>query len=210
MWSQVSRYEKNNVITHAVGIVLSLIGIPILIKFASAQNSPNWELGVFAFCFGLLVVYITSTSYHLAIEAKKKVFFQKLDHIAIYFLIVGTYTSYLLRFLNTDLGHKFLIAQWIIVAIASVFKMYFVGRFETFSLVLYVALGCSVLLIYQPFFSNVDEISNIWLMAGGAFYLIGIIFFVWEKHEINHAIWHLFVLAGSGSHYMGMLHAYSS
>jgi len=204
----LSTYERNNAITHGIGILLSIIGIPFLMIAAMTLKSLPIEIGAIVFSFGLLAVFVSSTSYHLVSQAEWKKRLRKIDHIAIYFLIGGTYTAYILFYLNEGLGYWFLGIHWFLILVGVVFKLFFTGRFELLSTLFYLVLGWMVLPIIKPLLEVMPTEVMSYVIAGGVFYSVGVIFYIWEKYEVNHAIWHLFVLAGAGAHFVGLYLSY--
>lgn len=203
-WKQ----ELANSITHGIGILLSLIGIPVLLwTVADYQLSLlSWAtLGLY--WFSLLMVYINSTFYHALAKQSAKRVFKILDHISIYFLIAATTTFFVLRYVEGTAGIMFTIIQWLLVLAGTVFKIFFTGRFKLLSTFLYLGLGLMVLFIIQLLIVNMPGIVLGWILTGGALYAGGTIFYLWKKLYYQHAIWHLFVLAGSISHYIALLYS---
>lgn len=208
MIKEISKYERNNALTHGLGIVLSLVGIPFLLYLALKKAEVSVIVGTASFCIGLLAVFISSTAYHLASEQKLKFLLRKVDHIAIYFLIGGSYTAYILYYLNENGGLIFLLVHWSIIALGIIFKLFYTGKYEIVSTLLYLFLGWMVLPIIKPLTENMSDVVFNLVLAGGIAYSVGVIFYVWEKYEINHAIWHIFVLLGSGFHFYGLYYSF--
>jgi hemolysin III len=200
--------EKANVITHGMGILLCLLYGCIL--FLNLENSgfTNELLGIIVFTIGSTILYAASTIYHFQIDERKKEFWNIADHMAIYFLIGGSYTLFILKYFDSREGIEFLVVHWVLIAIGVAFKAFYTGKYESISVLFYLFLGWMVVYIYNPITANMSDISQIWLMIGGASYTIGVIFYVWERYKINHAIWHIFVLIGTFAHfysyYLGM------
>lgn len=197
--------EELNVLTSGLGFLLSLIGIPVLLlRYSYVDSNPKTLLGVGAFSLGLLMVYYSSTSYHYftgQLKAKWRVF----DHISIFFLIGGTYTAYILKYLgDSSTGINFLLVHWSIIAFGVIFKLFFTGRFEAFSVFLYLVLGWMVLYIITPARAVLPDDVGHWLIAGGLSYSIGVGFYLAERYKYAHPIWHLFVLGGSTFHFIGL------
>ncbi len=200
--------EKLNFFTHALGAILALAYIAILV-FSYKGPIPYIErLGILVFGIGALSLYLASTTYHLQIEAKKKFFWKKIDHISIYLLIGGSYTLFILKYYPTPKGIIFLILHWVIIFGGIVFKVFYTGRFEFISVLLYLVLGWMVLGIYEALTASMNSQVVNWLIYGGVFYSLGILFYVWKRYKINHTVWHLFVLMGTFAHfysyYMGI------
>ena len=203
-WKQ----ELANSITHGIGILLSLIGIPVVCwMVADYQLSPLSWATLALYWFSLLMVYINSTVYHALRNRSAKKTFKILDHISIYFLIAATTTFFVLHYVEGTAGIIFTIVQWLLVLAGTVFKIFFTGRFKLLSTFLYLGLGLMVLFIIQSLWANMPGVVFGWIIAGGAFYAGGTIFYLWRKPYYHHAIWHLFVLAGSISHYVALLYS---
>jgi hemolysin III len=197
------------VITHGTGILLSLIGAPILLVLAWNNHTFIRLISIVIYSLTMLNTYISSTWYHWEKEEKKKYKLRIYDHISIYFLIGGTYTPFILIFYNQPIGHWFLAIHWGIIVLAILFKLFFIGRFEFVSIASYLFLGWSFVFIYEPITSAMNLQSKWFLIAGGLSYTVGIIFYKLDKMPYNHAIWHIFVLGGSIGHYLAIWYALS-
>lgn len=196
-----AKHERYNVITHGFGFVLFLCLSPFLLMKANSFSS---LLGAAIFCVSLLCVYATSTAYHHAKQESLKSLFRKLDHIAIYLLIGGSYTAFILQYYNETGGYTFMMVHWGIIVLGIIFKMFYTGKFELFSTLLYLVLGWMVVFIYDDITRDMSTFALSTVAVGGIFYTVGVIFYVVEKIPYNHAIWHLFVLGGSISHYISI------
>lgn len=202
------KQELANSLTHGIGIILSLIGIPVICwVIADKQLSPaSWAtLGIY--WFSLLMVYVNSTFYHASRKQEAKKIFKVLDHISIYFLIAGTTTYFVLRYVEGSVGVVFVLFQWFLVLAGILFKIFFTGRFKILSTFLYMGLGLMVLFISQSLWVNMPGNVFAWIWIGGALYAGGTIFYLWKRLYYQHAIWHLFVLGGSISHYIALLYS---
>ncbi|GGK32265.1 hemolysin D [Yeosuana aromativorans] len=191
--------EKLNAITHALGAVLGIIALLLLIIFDS-HKTPWSRFSVIVYGLSIIILFSASTLYHAVKDENKKHYFRIVDHISIYLLIAGTYTPVLLITLNHSLGWTLFWVVWGIAAFGVVLKLFFTGRFEVFSTLLYLVMGW--LIIFD--FSNLSNaIGNgiLWLFAGGMAYTLGIVFYVVHRIPYNHVIWHLFVLAGAICHF---------
>ncbi|MBK9254422.1 MAG: hemolysin III family protein [Saprospiraceae bacterium] len=199
----LDKEEKANTITHAAGLLLMVLSAPLLIN--KMIEGGAWLItGGLSFCFGALFVFLSSTFYHLSIHESKKKLWRTIDHIAIFFLIGGTYTPFILKYYPTSDGMKFLALHWILILTGIIFKVFYTGKLEIVSTLMYVFLGWMVVFIYQPITSNMNDNVFMWLMIGGISYTIGVIFYIWEKLPYNHSIWHLFVLGGCFGHYAAL------
>ena len=196
--------EFANSISHAIGIPLSLSATICLILLSDKSN-PLELISIIIFGFSLLLVYTASTLYHSATEKKLKEKLLALDHIAIYFVISGTYTPFLLLKFNTTLGWIIFSILWAISLIASYVKWYYrheslKNKYNLISTILYLIMGWGIIYFLKPLIGKLDHEVLMYLLAGGISYTLGVIFYLWEKLDYNHAIWHLFVLVGSSLH----------
>lgn len=194
--------EIANMLSHAAGAVFFLIATPLLL---SRTHGNDWLfLGSLIFSISLLMVYISSTTYHsvykLYLKRKLRVF----DHVSIYFLIAGSFTPFILDKIQTTLGWSLLGVIWLMVLIGGVFKYFFTHRFNVISTLAYVGMGGMALFIITPLRENLNDQSLLWLAAGGISYLLGVPFYLWKTLKFNHLIWHLFVLGGSFSHFLAV------
>lgn len=192
-------------IIHAVGILFGLSALPVLTGIAATHgNTPGIVgAGIYSFCFILL--FTCSTVYHLAQDQQVKKLFVVLDHISIYFLIAGTYTPFLLVFMNNAFGISLLCILWGLTAIGVVFKSFFTGRFNVLSTIIYLIMGWIMIVGGKTFFSYLPLPVIIMIAIGGVLYSIGVYFYMKEKAAYTHAIWHTFVLAAAICHYVAVL-----
>lgn len=202
-----SNKEKANVITHGIGLLLFLVLIPILICKVS-NKSPQYLIANSMFCLGLLFVYFSSTIYHLAKSEKIKKWLRIFDHSSIYLLIAGTQTPLIAMYLEPQQAYRLLSVIWLIVLGGLIFKLFFTGRYEFISILSYLILAFCSLFALNKIFDLATIYVKMMLLLGGASYLIGIIFYVWKKYTYHHAIWHVFVLAGSLLHYASIYYMY--
>lgn len=205
------KQELANSLTHGLGILLILAGIPLgLNSIGSESLSTRAWLSLAIYVLSLLMVYINSTFYHALVNKTAKKVFKILDHISIYFLIAGTTTYFVLKYVPGTTGLVFIIFQWLLVLAGTIFKIFFTGRFKLLSTFLYLALGLMVLVVSQSLWTYMPASVTAWVLAGGALYTGGIVFYLWKKLYYQHAIWHLFVLAGSVSHYIALLNSFQT
>jgi hemolysin III len=197
--------EIANSITGGIGTGLSIAGLTALIFLAVLHNSP-WHLaGFIIYGITLVLLYLGSTLYHSIQHKNAKVVFQKLDHSAIYLLIAGTYTPFLLVELRTTWGWTLLFLVWGIAILGVAYKMLFIHRYERLSVLGYVFMGWLCLVAGRELFSNIPGESMMWLALGGMLYTLGITFLALKKLPYNHTVWHFFVLAASACHYFAVL-----
>jgi hemolysin III len=200
-----AREEFANAMTHGVGAAAALAGGAVLIALAAVRGD-GWQLGgaiVFGAC--LLLLYIASTLYHAIAHPVAKARLKVFDHCAIYLLIAGTYTPFTLVGLRDSVGAWLFAAIWSLALAGLVFKLFFTGRFKLVSTLVYVAMGWLVLVAIVPVFRALDAWTFGWLLAGGVCYTAGTIFYHRPSLRYSHAIWHLFVIAGSVCHYVSVM-----
>lgn len=201
---QTLKEEVANTITHGAGILFCLIAAPILIFYALEKSTMPTVWSVSIFGFGMLMVYSSSTLFHAIQHTGAKRALQVWDHISIYLLIAGSYTPLVVKFIANDTATVFLSIMWGIVLVGSILKVFFTGRFAVVSTVLYLALGWMAVFIIKPFYNNVPVEVFLWLLCGGLLYTGGVYFYIKEHKPYHHAIWHLFVLGGTITHYVAI------
>lgn len=192
--------EKLNALTHGIGAFLSLIGLTLLIAF-DTNKTPNSLFSVIVYGSSVLLLFTASTLYHSAKDDKRKHYFRILDHISIYFLIAGTYTPVLVIILFDSLGWILLYIVWGIAAFGIVLKLFFTGKYEVFSTLLYLAMGWLIVFDFSELSYKINE-GKLFLITGGVSYTIGIVFYAIKSIPFNHVIWHLFVLMGALCHFL--------
>lgn len=197
--------EIINASTHGFGILLSIVGLVVLVAFASINGSPVLITSCAIFGGTLIFAYSASTLYHAITNEKVKRIFRQFDHAAIYLLIAGTYTPIVLVLLDKTWGWTIFTIIWTTAIVGVILKFIYPNRFKKLSVVLYLIMGWFVVVAIKQLMQNMDS-GGLWLMLiGGLFYSVGVIFYVWKSLPYNHAIWHLFVLGGSISHYFMIL-----
>ena len=196
--------EKASSITHGLGILFSLVAIPYLILAAHEKSAAATVWAVSVFGFGLLMVYTSSTLYHAARQIHTKHIFRIWDHISIFILIAGTYTPMVIIYTDRLTCIIFLSIMWSIVIAGSCMKIFYTGKNKVFSVCLYLALGWMALFIIKPLYANMPLPVMAWAVAGGLAYTFGVIFYLWKNLQYHHAIWHLFVLTGSITHFFAV------
>jgi hemolysin III len=198
------REEIASALTHGVGAMAALAGSAVLITLAAIYGD-GWELAsAIVFGVALLLLYTASTLYHAIQHPVAKGRLKVFDHCAIYLLIAGTYTPFTLIGLRGPWGWGVFAAIWTLAIAGVVFKLFYTGRFKKLSTAIYVAMGWLVLVAIKPMWASLDAWTLGWLFAGGAFYTLGTIFYHREQLPYSHAIWHLFVLAGSVCHFVSV------
>tara|TARA_R110000744_G_scaffold158034_3_gene273983 strand:- start:1054 stop:1671 length:618 start_codon:yes stop_codon:yes gene_type:complete len=200
----LEKEEKLNTLSHALGIILGLIGFVVLYLINDGHNSYGiFSISVYSFTFVLL--FTASTLYHRVRDPKLKNKLRILDHISIYFLIAGTYTPVALIMLEKGNGWLLFYTVWGIAAFGTLMKLFYTGKYEFISLLLYLIMGWLIVLDLDNLLSQTTTIGLGTLFLGGAFYTIGILFYAIERIPYNHFIWHLFVLGGAISHWCFIL-----
>jgi hemolysin III len=193
------REELANVLTHGAGALLSIAGGATLIVLAALQGDAWLIVGSAIFASALLLLYTSSTLYHAARSAVLRRRFKVLDHCAIYVLIAGTYTPFMLD-ARGGWGWSLFGVVWGLAAAGIAFKLFFTGRFRLLSTLIYVAMGWLVLVGIVPLTQQLHTGTLLWLLAGGVTYTAGTLFYHWQRLRFSHAIWHGFVLGGSVCH----------
>lgn len=201
---QTPKEELANALSHGFGLVLGLAAIPFLIQKVVQKGGTEAWIGAISFSLGILMVYSFSTFYHAAKNPKWKSKLQVLDHIAIYFLIAGSYTPMVLAVLKQDKAILFLSILWGSVLIGTFFKIFFTGRFKILSVVIYLTMGWLAVFFFQDIVQRISLETLVWIGVGGMAYTIGVYFYVKSERLYFHTIWHLFVLAGTASHFVAV------
>ncbi|GAL75072.1 predicted membrane protein hemolysin III homolog [Nonlabens ulvanivorans] len=203
--------EKWNVITHGFGFLLALIGAVLLFLKIENSNQAYIYPAIIVYAFSQIFLYFSSTYYHWVAVGSRKDVLRKMDHIAIYGSIAGTYTPMCLLMLQDSNGWMILYAVWGGIALFGlVWKLFFTGKYEAFSSILYLVMGWLIVLDLESVQILFTDSMIFWLIAGGVFFTVGIIFYAWNKLYFNHVIWHLFVLGGSISHFLMVLEVVST
>jgi hemolysin III len=196
--------ELANILTHGLGAALALAAGAVLVVLA-AMHGDGWQLaGAVAFAISMLLLYLASTLYHAARDPVARARMKVVDHCAIYLLIAGTYTPFTLVALRGPLGWKLFAAIWALALAGVAFKLFYTGRFRLLSTAIYVAMGWLVVLALKPVLAALDDWTFGWLLAGGVSYTLGTVFYHRPSLRYSHAIWHLFVVAGSVCHYVAV------
>jgi hemolysin III len=198
--------EVANTITHAVGVALALAGLAVLVTIASLHGNSRQVVSYSIYGVTLVLLYAASTAYHGIQLPRARRLLRTLDHVAIYLLIAGTYTPFSLISLRGAWGWSLFGVIWALAAIGVVFKIFFIGRFSRTSTLVYLGMGWLALIAARQLFANLPSQGLVLLFAGGLCYTVGVLFFALDrKLRFNHAIWHLFVLAGSACHFFAVL-----
>ncbi len=194
--------ELANALSHLLGVILSIVAL-ILMLNVSADDS-NKLLSSTIYGVSMILLFLTSTIYHSVKTASTRALMKTLDHCAIYLLIAGTYTPFMLISLEQSNGMFYLTSIWIIAALGILFKLTLGHRYPKTSLASYLFMGWFVVFAGNDMLTNVPEGGLYLLAAGGISYTLGAVFYAWESLFFNHAIWHIFVLAGAGLHFLSI------
>lgn len=193
--------EKLNAFTHAFGACLGIAALVLLVAFNTHKT--DWSLfSVIVYGVSIIVLFSASTFYHLVIDDVKKHYFRIVDHISIYLLIAGTYSPVLLITLDQSLGWVLFTVVWSIAAFGLILKLFFTGRYEIFSTLLYLVMGWLIVFDFSKLSEVIGPNGVLLLFAGGLAYTLGIVFYAIHSIPYNHVIWHLFVLAGAVFHFL--------
>ncbi|MBN2307611.1 MAG: hemolysin III family protein [Candidatus Hydrogenedentes bacterium] len=197
--------EVANSVTHGIGAGLSIAGLSVLVSLAAVRGDA-WRVVSFS-VYGstLVMLYLASTFYHSFRSPRVKRVLRVIDHASIYLLIAGTYTPFTLVCLRGAWGWSVFGIMWGLALIGVVSKVFLIGRFRILSVAVYVAMGWFVVLVLKPTLAAVPAGGIAWLVAGGCAYTFGVVFYAWKSLPYNHAVWHLFVMAGSISHFFAVL-----
>ncbi len=197
--------EKFNAWTHLTGGVLALIGTVWLLVLAAMTGDVTRIVSVAIYGFTLVLLYSTSTLYH-SVRGRAKAVMQKLDHLSIYLLIAGSYTPFCLVTLRGSWGWWLFGIVWSLAVIGMLQEIKPRSEARVLSIVIYAVMGWIVLVAVKPLLAALGTAGFVWLVAGGVFYTVGIIFFAYDQRFRHwHGIWHLFVMAGSLTHFVAIL-----
>jgi hemolysin III len=196
--------ERINILSHAAGLLLSMVAIVLLVTRASNYGNTWHIMSVAIFGASLISLYAASTIYHSATRAQLRARLRIIDHATIYLLIAGTYTPFTLITLNGAVGWTIFAVSWGMAISGVTLKLFFTGRFNLVSTLMYVFMGWIIIFAVKPLIANLPTAGLYWLVAGGLSYTIGAIIYSIKKVPLNHAIFHLFVLGGSIFHFVAV------
>ena len=197
--------ERLNIITHAFGLLLSVIGLPFLI-FKSLNLNGFWKpTSLIIYGLSLIILYAASTFYHAAKDPHLRRKLNIFDHAAIYVLIAGTYTPFTILVLEGFLGWIIFGLTWMLALTGIILKLFYTGRFDKLSTALYLLMGWQIMFVINPLMERFSTEGLQLLFAGGVFYTIGAVLYSMKKLPYNHAIFHVFVLLGSVCHFFSVL-----
>lgn len=202
---ELSVEEFANTITHGFGLVLSVVGFIVLLFLAVSRGGPMLVASCVVYGISLVTLYTASTVYHgtTSLELKRKL--QLVDHCCIYLLIAGSYTPFGLVIIGGSLGQSLLVLIWVFAAVGIAAKLILRHRYPAISVVSYLIMGWLGVFAVQPLLAALGMVPIALAVAGGIAYSLGVIFFAWHRVPHNHAIFHVFVLAGSVLHYFAVV-----
>jgi hemolysin III len=203
---QSQKEELANCMSHGLGLIAALIGAPFLILHAAQHGNTPYIIGCIVFSLTSILLYLASTIYHILPAGKAKNVFNVIDHSIIFLLIAGTYTPFTLGILSGEWGWTLFGIVWGLALIGVMLKAYNKISHPVISNGLYLVMGWIVIIAIEPLLTKMPSAGLLWLLAGGLFYTLGIIFYITDSRiKYGHFIWHLFVLAGTVSHYFAIL-----
>jgi hemolysin III len=205
-WTQSAGEELANSISHGIGLVAGLIGAPVLLLAALRTGSHGFFIGTIVFTVTMLLLYLGSLLYHAWPQTRGKCILQVLDHSAIFLLIAGTYTPFTLGPLRGLFGSIMFGLVWALAIFGVIMKTTRgTSRHRKLGLALYLGMGWICVIGIRPLLGAVPLSAVVWLFAGGIAYTTGVLFFVNERLRYSHFVWHLFVLSGTGCHFLALL-----
>lgn len=196
--------EIANWITHAVALLLSITALVLMVVYSARYGDAYHVVSSAVFGATLILLYSASTLYHLVPVSRAKKVFQKLDHAMIYLLIAGTYTPYTLVNLRGPWGWSIFGVVWGVALTGLLLELIIKKRLGWLSVSLYLCLGWLIIVAVKPLMAHLGGGGLVLLVAGGLFYSLGVIFYLWKKLPFQHAIWHIFVIAGSLCHFFSI------
>ncbi|TAK52047.1 MAG: hemolysin III family protein [Gammaproteobacteria bacterium] len=202
---QTRAEEAANSISHGLGFLLAVAGAPLLIVAATRRGTLADVIAVTVFAAAMAVLYLASTIYHALPEGRAKHLFHVLDHAAIYLLIAGTYTPFTLGVLQGGWGWSLFGVIWGLAIAGVLMKMVAGIRWHGVSTAIYVGMGWLALIAAKPLWESLPLAGLLWLLAGGVAYTAGVAFYIQKSLRFSHLVWHLFVLAGTGCHFIAVL-----
>ncbi|MFP4431017.1 MAG: PAQR family membrane homeostasis protein TrhA [Spirochaetaceae bacterium] len=197
--------ERANSITHGFGALMSLVGTVALTLRALETGDIRRIVTYPVFGVTMVLLYTASTLYHSRKSELSKARLKVLDHISIFYLIAGTYTPVTLVGMGGAWGWSIFAVVWTLALAGTVFKLFFTGRFPRVSTAIYVGMGWIVVVAVVPLIRSLSTDTLLWLLAGGLCYTGGVVFYAWRRLPFGHAVWHLFVIAGTASHFVAVM-----
>ena len=193
-----------NIISHAIGLVLSIVALLLMLIRASESGSTLYIVSAAIFGVSLIALYAASTLYHSAKDPKVRSRLRINDHATIYILIAGTYTPFTLITLNGWVGWTVFGVSWGMATAGVILKLFFTGKYSVLSTLMYILMGWIIIFAIKPLVNSLSSEGLFWLIAGGVAYTTGAVIYSIKKMKFNHAIFHLFVLLGSFCHFISV------
>jgi len=201
---ETSKEEIANSISHGIGVLLSIAGLVLLIVLA-ARSGSGWQVVSFSIFGGtLILLYLASTLYHSLPMPRVKHALKIIDHSAIFLLIAGTYTPFMLVNLRGPWGWSLLGIIWALAILGILMKIIYISKFRKISVAFYVFMGWLAIIAFKEIIAHVPPLSLTFLILGGFSYTIGLVFYAWRKLPYHHVVWHIFVIGGSTFHYLAV------
>jgi len=200
------REEVANSVSHGLGFVLAVAGAPLLIATAIRRGTVADVVAVSVFAASMALLYLSSTVYHALPPGRTKNAFHVLDHAAIYLLIAGTYTPFTLGVLKGGWGWTLFGLVWGLAALGVLLKVFAGIRWHGISTAVYVGMGWLIIIAAKPLWDSLPLAGLMWLFGGGVAYTSGVYFYLKKNMRYGHLVWHLFVVAGTGCHFVAILH----
>ena len=190
---------------HVIGVTASLVALTALLIVSVKAQAMLWMVALLVYGLALVAMFSCSAGYHLVIHPKIKEVFRRLDHAAIFFMIAGTYTPFILIKMNDPWGLTLLAVVWTMAAIGIAIKLFAPRFLEGLTVALYLVQGWAVLAAWQPLMSALPGVVLTLLMIGGVLYTVGVVFHLWDRLPYQNAIWHGFVLTAASVHYAAVM-----
>ncbi|MCW8348235.1 MULTISPECIES: PAQR family membrane homeostasis protein TrhA [Vibrio] len=197
--------ERANSVTHALGVALSAVGLVLLVlKSIQANADALTFISMSVYGCSMVTLFLASTLYHSIDDPTQKRRLKTFDHCAIYLLIAGSYTPFMLVCLRTPLAVSVMVIVWLLAVVGVVMKLFYAHRIKRFSLLTYLTMGWLSLIPLYQLSQSLDPSGVMLLALGGVTYTLGAVFYACERIPFNHAIWHVFVLAGAACHFFAI------
>ncbi|MCH8549689.1 MAG: hemolysin III family protein [Balneolaceae bacterium] len=202
---QTRKEEVANAISHGVGAVAAIVAAPFLIYYAVQYGNALTVAGVSVFIASAILLYLSSTLFHGLREGKSKDVFQVFDHVVIFILIAGTYTPFTVGILHGPFGWFLLVLIWFVAIVGITVRLYLGKTNMKIYVVFYLLMGWMIFIGIKPLIENMQVAGLLWLAVGGAAYTLGVIFYLLPRRNYSHFVWHLFVLAGTTTHFIAVM-----
>ncbi|MGB0391784.1 MAG: PAQR family membrane homeostasis protein TrhA [Salibacteraceae bacterium] len=198
------REELINVWSHAIGFVLAVVGSVFLLNKALGSENIWGVISSIVFSVSMMMLYLASSSYHFSSKESTRRYLRVFDHASIYLLIAGTYTPFTLVSLHGKIGCTLFGITWLMAVCGVILKLFYTGKYNILSTVMYVIMGWNIVFAIEPLIVAISLQGFYWLLAGGIIYSVGAVLFMFDKIRYTHAIFHLFVLAGTICHFFAV------